>query len=117
MAAVSRWGKNFKLTTSFVSIKPNGYVRYGDDFVLFLDLREQAAFIKQIITRWIANQLSLTVHPKNNVIIQTTGGLYFLGHQIYASSGTIINKNMTSKIERNVNVNNIGTYRAMHLSK
>jgi hypothetical protein len=99
------------------NIKPLGYIRYGDDFVLFLSDRQKADMAKLTSTDWLSDELKLTVHAKNNVIIKANQGLYFLGHKIYPHSPLSINKVMAKKITDNVSRNNMASYKAMHLTK
>jgi len=92
-------------------------VRYGDDFILFFDNKNQAVQAQLVVTEWLLKNLYLKIHKSNNVVVKTSSGLRFLGHEIYATSGIIIDKAMRCKLVKNINMKNIGTYRAMHLSK
>lgn len=97
-------------------IKPHGYLRYGDDFVLFVDTKSQAERFKIETTRWLSDNLCLSVHAKNNVITKTTKGLLYLGHQIYATSEISVDKTMARKIEQKIDVRRASTYKAMHIT-
>ena len=98
-------------------VKPRGYLRYGDDFVLFVDTKEQAEQAKEIATQWLLDKLRLKVHIKNNIVVKANRGLLFLGHQIYPSSGISIDRCMVSKIERKISQSSAGTYQAMYITK
>ncbi|MEK7059500.1 MAG: hypothetical protein AAB971_01960, partial [Patescibacteria group bacterium] len=97
-------------------IKPLGYLRYGDDFILFVDNREQAIAVQKVASIWLLDSLSLRIHPKNDVLARASQGLKFLGHQIYPTSGITINKTMSKKINQRINKQNAGSYKSMHLT-
>ena len=99
------------------TIKPLGYVRYGDDFVIFLNIEKQANKAKDISTKWLFDTLKLNIHIKNNVIIKAKYGLHFLGHWIYPTSNIVIDSNMANKIVRDINSRNASSYGAMYLTK
>jgi len=96
-------------------IKPFGYIRYGDDFILFMSSKKEAMEAQNLATSWLSDHLHLTVHKKNNAIIRPSQGLYFLGHQIYPS-GISVDGAMARKIKQKINRRNAGSYQAMHLS-
>ncbi|PIR86110.1 hypothetical protein COU14_00770, partial [Candidatus Kaiserbacteria bacterium CG10_big_fil_rev_8_21_14_0_10_44_10] len=96
-------------------IKPLGYLRYGDDFVLFMNSQRDATCAQSLATGWLFNLLKLNVHKKNNIIIRPSQGLYFLGHHIYPS-GISVDRIMAGKISQKIDRQNAGNYQAMHLS-
>jgi retron-type reverse transcriptase len=98
-------------------INPLGYIRYGDDFVLFVNRKEEAEYAKNAITTWLLDVLHLKVHPNNNLAVKTSSGLLFLGHQIYPTSRVSIDKAMTKKLKQRLDRRNAGSYRAMYLPK
>ena len=98
------------------NLKPLGYVRYGDDFVLFMSGKDEALAAQQSATTRLLNMLHLTIHPKNNVIIKAHNGLFFLGHKIYPHSPISIDDTMKRKIYLSINAQNASSYRSMHLS-
>ena len=91
-------------------------MRYGDDFVLFVRSRSEAEIAKLQVTEWLAYELKLTVHQKNNVIIKAGQGLRFLGHSIFTRSQITTDKEITIKITNNLNIQNISSYKAMRLT-
>jgi RNA-directed DNA polymerase len=96
-------------------IKPLGYVRYGDDFVLLVDNQKEAILTQSLVAKWLSKHLHLTIHKQNNVVVRASQGLHFLGHQIYPS-GIAVDRAMAEKIKQKVDRQNAGSYRAMHLS-
>lgn len=99
------------------TLKPLGYVRYGDDFVLFLRNETDAREMQAIATKWLVTILKLQVHRKNNVILPAKAGLHFLGHTIYPDSPLAVDRTMIRKIERDIDYRNFASYRAMALPK
>jgi RNA-directed DNA polymerase len=97
------------------TIKPLGYVRYGDDFVLFLPSQQQALAAQQLATDWLHEELKLAVHSKNNVVVTANQGLHFLGHSIYPCSPLSADRFMIDKIRHNINPENAASYQAMHV--
>jgi RNA-directed DNA polymerase len=64
------------------TLKPQAYLRYGDDFLLFYATRRQAHQTREIARAFLKNTLGLTVNAKNNVVVPAKSGLKFLGHTI-----------------------------------
>jgi hypothetical protein len=98
-------------------LKPLAYVRYGDDFVLFARSQNEALYFQRIAGEWLAKELHLTLHPKNNIVIQVKQGLHILGHWIYPKHQIIIDGAMSSKVYRNLNIVNAATYKSLHQPK
>jgi RNA-directed DNA polymerase len=61
------------------------YVRYMDDFVIFLPQRKQVVFAKKQIAVWLATHLKLQINPSSSFINQRMNGLRFLGARIFVS--------------------------------
>ena len=99
------------------TLKPLGYLRYGDDFALFVNNEAEAQQAKVIATEWLATMLHLHIHRTNNIVLPAKAGLYFLGHTIHSDSPLSVDKTMIRKIERDVRYQNIASYRAMALPK
>lgn len=99
------------------TLKPLGFIRYGDDFCVFVSSAHQAERARQISTEWLEQKLKLQIHNKNNVIFKAKHGLKFLGHSIYPRTSVVIEESTFAKIKRNVNRRNLTSYKNMHLSK
>jgi hypothetical protein len=99
------------------TIKPLGYVRYGDDFVLFVSSKIEAQDAQKSASEWLLSALHLRVHSNNNVIKPATSGLYFLGHIIYSVSPLSVDLKMRCKIEMTICLRNAASYQAMKLPR
>jgi len=98
-------------------LHPLGYMRYGDDFVLFLPSQSAAAEMQLTATIWLAENLHLQVHVKNNVIFKSSQGLHFLGHVIYPHAAISAQAHMFRKINQTIKAYNIASYQAMQLPR
>lgn len=98
-------------------LKPLGYIRYGDDFVLFMNTEAEARDAQTEATSWLAKMLRLQVHRKNNVVLPAKSGLHFLGHTIHANSSLSVDQTMLRKIERDISYQNFASYQAMALPR
>ena len=94
-------------------IRPRGYVRYGDDVVLFFATRRAAYVAKEQGSRWLGNELGLAVNPKNNYI-GAAGELHFLGH-IITPSTIEADAFCIKKARERVNFRNLGSYQRIRL--
>ncbi len=68
----------------YFSNKSFGYVRYADDFVILLGnhTKEEARKVKEIITSWLDEELSLSLSEEKTLITHSTKGFRFLGYDI-----------------------------------
>jgi retron-type reverse transcriptase len=96
-------------------LKPQAYMRYGDDFLLFLPSRRQAYVSHGLATDFLRNRLRLTLNPKNDIVVTAASGLKFLGHNL---TGTFlsVDKHTTKSILSKIELHNIASYRAMPLA-
>lgn len=64
--------------------KSLGYVRYADDFVILLGnyKKNEAKAIKDAITKWFDEELSLSLSDEKTLITHSTKGFKFLGYDI-----------------------------------
>lgn len=87
------------------SIKPLGYIRYGDDFLVISKTYKQAkAFQKSGIT-FLKDRLKLTIHTENNVIISVRHGIRYLGVTCYPKDNTLSNKTFNEILKKKSLVN------------
>ncbi|MGC1176628.1 MAG: reverse transcriptase/maturase family protein [Candidatus Saccharimonadales bacterium] len=98
------------------SLKPQAYVRYGDDFTLFYSTRRQAYQIRQQAIEFLKNDLRLTINPKNDVVIPASRGLKFLGHTI-TDETSVVDDYTTRSVLKKVDWHNASSYRSLPLSK
>lgn len=94
------------------SLKPLGYLRYGDDFVLWCLNIKQATemFCKGGV--FLADQLGLRLHDINNILQPSANKLHFLGVEIWPR-GHRLDKRMRVRINQRVSATNIASYEAL----
>jgi hypothetical protein len=98
------------------ALKPQAYVRYGDDFVLFCPSRRDAYRLRQEAKQYLESELSLKLNPKNDVIVAARNGLKFLGHAI-TGEFAVVDRHTTRDILLKVTPGNISSYRALPVVK
>ncbi len=89
-----------------------GYVRYGDDFVLWCANAKQAeeVFIKG--REFLFDQLHLCLHHTNNVVQPTVKKLHFLGVEIWPE-GHRLDQRMRLRMKQRTTSKNIASYQAL----
>lgn len=65
------------------TLKPDAYLRYGDDFILLDKNYEKILKYNEMAVTFLKEKLKLSINPKNNSIRKTKQGLKFLGVVIY----------------------------------
>jgi RNA-directed DNA polymerase len=98
------------------TLKPQTYIRYGDDFLLFYPSRRQAYQAKAPAVDYLRNSLGLTVNPKNDVVIPARCGLKFLGHTT-TDDTLVVDDYTTRRVLSRVGHHNASSYRALSLLK
>ncbi|MBI3443694.1 group II intron reverse transcriptase domain-containing protein [Candidatus Woesebacteria bacterium] len=97
------------------TIKPLGYVRYGDDFILLANTLEQAQQWREHLIVFIDQILQLSIHKTNNIIVKTKQGVHFLGCDIYPT-GRRLRKRVYNRVQERLNFINCSSYRALFLA-
>lgn len=97
-------------------LKPQAYLRYGDDFLLFLASRRHAYIANGRAGDFLQDNLKLTLNPKNDFVFAANEGLKFLGHAITGNFVTV-DKHTTNSIIRKIGWQNASSYRALPLVK
>jgi RNA-directed DNA polymerase len=90
-------------------LKPRGYVRYGDDFIIITRTRESIEEMRQRSTKFLLERLSLALHEKNNVIVRARWGLHFLGMRIFPKGRTLNPRNL-ARIKNRLTMKNVASY-------
>jgi len=85
------------------------YLRYGDDFVVFKTNKEDLVSIREKAVNFLAVNLKLIMHPKNDFIIRTKQGLRFLGVDLFPV-GRRLGKKNTGRITRKITLKNVAAY-------
>ncbi len=85
------------------------YLRYGDDFVIFVKNREEAVHYRILIKAFLTEELSLTLHTSNDVIFPCNQGLKFLGCMIYPHKRQLL-KRVWNRVSERTEIKNISSY-------
>lgn len=97
-------------------LKPQAYVRYGDDFIMFYSTRRHAFEARVTASDFFKKHLKLRINPKNNIVVPSCFGLKFLGHEI-SDKLSVVDKSTTKAIIRKVNWDNASRYRSLFLQE
>ena len=90
-------------------LQPKAYLRYGDDFLLIeMDLK-RLENMQKATKFFLSDELRLTLHSKNNVIVKACQGLKFLGVELWPS-GRRLSKRNKFRIDVRLNLKNIPSY-------
>lgn len=95
-------------------LKPQAYLRYGDDFLLFLPTRHQAYVASWQAADYLQQTLKLVVNPKNTVIVPASSGLKFLG-QAVSDTFSVVDKHTTRRVLGRIAPHNTSSYRSLPL--
>lgn len=91
------------------SLKPQGYVRHGDDFILVHKDREQFEHWRKQVCHFLQENLRLQLHRRNNLIVRSKHGLKFLGVVLFPH-GRKLNKRNIGRLHSRLNQQNAGSY-------
>lgn len=94
------------------TLKPQAYVRYGDDFIV-IEKEKQILEIKRArVIDFIEQKLFLEINKKHDIIIPVKQGLHFLGIEIFPNGRRLKNRNWIRAQER-LNIQNMASYRGL----
>lgn len=93
-------------------IKHLGYMRYGDDFLVFGKNRQELEMVCQKVTGFVTNTLKLTLHGKKEEIFRVKSGIKFLGVQIFPGQ-RFISKRNKKRIFKRMDLTNNASYFGM----
>lgn len=99
----------------FHTIKPLGYVRYGDDFILIAQDKEHLELCREHLIVFLDQILKLSIHRTNDIMVPVYRGIHFLGCDMYPT-GKRPRKRMFARIKQRLNMSNIFSYRALLLA-
>ena len=91
------------------TLHPIGYLRYGDDFVIFGKNRQEVLNLRLEIIKYIESTLHLHINLKSDIIRQSKQGLKYLGCWLYPSSRNLTNRNF-NRIKERLSLQNIASY-------
>ena len=89
-------------------LKPNAYLRYGDDFIIIMDNRENLELVKKKAINFLSNDLKLEV-KENGIVLKVKQGLKFLG-MIITPNQIVLSKRNVKRIFYRLNLKNISSY-------
>ena len=90
-------------------LKPKGYLRYGDDFILVADSQSTLEVMRCEVITFLSSALKVNINPKSDKILKVSQGLYFLGAMIWPT-GRRLNARAMGRIETRLSEKNIGSY-------
>ena len=91
------------------TIKPQAYLRYGDDFIIISENLRQIKQIREKTIEFLREKLRLEINAKNDIIVKIRWGLNFLGVEIFPG-GRRLNKRNWNRARARVNAQNISSY-------
>jgi len=91
------------------SLKPPGYLRYGDDFVIFEDNFKKLDSHKILAESFLFAHLKPNVHQKNNFVGKVSQRIKFLGCRITPREISLNSRNKKRLFHR-LNYKNISSY-------
>jgi hypothetical protein len=100
-------------------LKPQAYLRYGDDFILIDQDLQKLESSRALATEFLENTLKLKVNPKSDIIMKAENGLKFLGVWIWPTGKTLTQRNY-ARIKSRLTIRNASSYRGLinnHASK
>lgn len=90
-------------------LKPKGYVRYGDDFIMVEPDVQKLNFFRAKSIRFLHEILKLQINPKRDKIFKAQDGLRFLGVVLWPKGRRLNSRNIL-RIREKLAPNNIGSY-------
>jgi hypothetical protein len=90
-------------------IKPQFYLRYGDDFILIEKNRLILEEYRKKVEFFLAENLHLKINEKSDIIIRAKLGLHFLGVDIFPQGRKLRKRNWRRATEK-LNYDNFASY-------
>jgi retron-type reverse transcriptase len=94
------------------TLKPNAYLRYGDDWLCFADNEAELYSVQQRAIHFLANELNLMISPRLNHVTPVYKGVTYLGIDLWPT-GKRITKATRIRMERKLNCQNFASYEAL----
>jgi len=94
------------------SLKPQSYLRYGDDFILIDPRKAFLEACRDNAAGFLREALRLEINPKNDIIIRANKGLKFLGVEIFRA-GRRLNKRNRKCVIAKLKAKNIASYKGL----
>lgn len=93
-------------------LKPQAYLRYGDDFIVIDQNKERLHAIRKAIDLFLTTELCLALNRKHDIIVPVRAGLRFLGVHVYPT-GRRLNKRNWSRATERLNHRTVASYRGL----
>ena len=90
-------------------LKPDNYVRYGDDFIMFARDNKQLETMRFEAISFLKNVLGLTIHARMDILLPARHGIHFLGMNLGFFVQHISHRT-TKRIEKRLSVKNYSSY-------
>ncbi len=94
------------------TIKPQAYLRYGDDFIIISENLDELKQNRTKTIKFLKEKLRLEINAKNDIIIKVRWGLKFLGVMIFPE-GRKLNKRNWQRAKDRLNRKNIPSYHGL----
>lgn len=94
------------------SLKPEAYLRYGDDWLCFSDNLPKLETIREHAVKFLAETLKLQVSQKLDIVTPVTKGITYLGVDLWPS-GKRITKATQARVHRKIKPGNFTSYDAL----
>lgn len=95
-------------------LKPQAYVRYGDDFILIDRSKERLNIVKSAATEFLKSHLKLVVYSACQKIFKTRHGLKFLG-VVVRPWERLLNRRNLKRSRCQLSIRNAASYRGLIL--
>lgn len=93
-------------------LKPLAYIRYGDDFVLWLPHHAAAFRARHTGTQFLVEELKLQINPKHDLVQPAKNRLAYLGVDLWPT-GRRLQKHTKARIDRQLTMYNSASYDAL----
>ncbi len=90
-------------------LKIKGYLRYGDDFLLFEKDKFRLEQMRLEVMSFVAEELKVQINPKNDIIVKAGNGLKYLGVDLWPT-GRRLKKRNRIRVEERLNSRNLSSY-------
>ncbi|MDD2758608.1 MAG: hypothetical protein PHD72_04585 [Patescibacteria group bacterium] len=90
-------------------LKPQFYLRYGDDFIIITPTRAGTVELREKIVEFLKKSLGLEINRKNDIILPVRRGIHFLGVEIY-STGRRLKAKIWRRAQTRLNQRNTASY-------
>ncbi len=91
------------------TLKPQAYLRYGDDFVVIEPDSQKLENFRTKTIKFLNEKLKLQINPKSDRVMKAYNGLKYLGVKLWPSGRTLTKRNF-SRTKKRLETNNCASY-------